>query len=271
MEERVAQRVVLWLGAVSELLQEPLTQFPVPFFSTMLSSTFDLTGVCWSSRVDDSFGLSVMPGSLRHSGEFWDLWTAGELHEAHPLLRWHEMTHDRCPQSATRVPRGMVRPEDRDRLARMLRPSGCEEQLSIPCRCQGTRHEAFVLLRAAPDFSEADLEVARRIQPTITAVHHQVELLDGRVGLDRMDRSVALGLTGRELVVLQLLADGFPARGIARRMATSPRTIEKHLEHIYRKIGVHDRLNAVRIAQELGLLSRASFSTGRGFDSRAGG
>ena len=34
------------------------------------------------------------------------------------------------------------------------------------------------------------------------------------------------------------------------------RTIEKHLEHVYRKIGVHDRLNAVRTAQELGLLSR---------------
>lgn len=271
MEERVAQRVAQWLGAVSELLQEPLTQFPTPFFSTMLSSTFDLTGVCWSSRVDDSFGLSVSPGSLRDSGDFWDLWTAGELHHAHPLVRWHGITHDMRPQTASRVPREMVRPEDRDRLVRMLRPSGCEEQLSIPCRCQGTRHEAFALLRSGRDFSEADLEVARRIQPTITAVHHQVDLLEGRVGLDRIDRSVALGLTGRELVVLQLLADGFPARGIARRMATSPRTIEKHLEHIYRKIGVHDRLNAVRIAQELGLLSRSRFSTGRGFDSRAGG
>lgn len=257
MEERVAQRVAQWLGAVGELLQEPLTEFPVPFISEMLGSTFDLTGVCWSWRVDDALGLSVTPESLRHSGEFWDLWTAGELHDAHPLVRWHEITHDPCPQTASRVPRGMVRPEDREGLLRMLRSAGCEEQLSIPCRCQGTRHEAFVLLRSGPDFSEADLEVARRIQPTITAVHHQVDLLDRRLGLARTDRSVALGLTGRELVVLQLLADGFSARGIARRMATSPRTIEKHLEHIYRKIGVHDRLNAVRTAQELGLLSRA--------------
>lgn len=78
-----------------------------------------------------------------------------------------------------------------------------------------------------------------------------------QLGLARAAPERGFGLTARELLVLRLLRDGHSARGIARRLATSPRTVEKHLEHIYRKIHVNDRLNAVRVAQEVGVLSRS--------------
>lgn len=62
------------------------------------------------------------------------------------------------------------------------------------------------------------------------------------------------GLTGREIEVLQLMAEGLLAHTIAIRLDVSPRTIHKHLGNIYRKLDVHDRLVAVRRAEGLGLL-----------------
>jgi hypothetical protein len=54
--------------------------------------------------------------------------------------------------------------------------------------------------------------------------------------------------------VLVLLAAGSTARAIARQLLVSPHTIGKHLEHIYTKLGVGDRLSAVSQAHSLGLL-----------------
>jgi DNA-binding NarL/FixJ family response regulator len=75
--------------------------------------------------------------------------------------------------------------------------------------------------------------------------------------LGRGERAPApdLELTARELAILELLSNGMSSRGIARRLSISPRTVDKHLEHIFRKIHVNDRLNAVLVAQDLGLLS----------------
>ena len=61
-------------------------------------------------------------------------------------------------------------------------------------------------------------------------------------------------LTGRELAVLALLAEGLTAEAIGRRLGVSRHTVRKHLEHLYRKLGVGDRLVAVREARARGLL-----------------
>ncbi|MBM7809251.1 helix-turn-helix transcriptional regulator [Saccharothrix algeriensis] len=65
------------------------------------------------------------------------------------------------------------------------------------------------------------------------------------------------GLTDRELAVLGVLAEGLTADAIARRMDISPRTVHRHLQHLYRKLGTTDRLSAVLRAQSLGLLPDA--------------
>lgn len=61
-------------------------------------------------------------------------------------------------------------------------------------------------------------------------------------------------MTGRELQVLGLLAEGLLATSIASRLQLSPRTVHKHLGNIYRKLGVHDRLVAVSLARLQGLV-----------------
>jgi DNA-binding NarL/FixJ family response regulator len=66
--------------------------------------------------------------------------------------------------------------------------------------------------------------------------------------------ALTFGLTARELCVLGLLADGLTACAIARRLGISPRTVHAHLAHVYRKLGVSDRLGAVLVAQAAGLV-----------------
>ncbi|MBP0460754.1 helix-turn-helix transcriptional regulator [Streptomyces montanisoli] len=62
------------------------------------------------------------------------------------------------------------------------------------------------------------------------------------------------GLTPRERAVLVLLAEALPATAIGRRLCVSVRTVHKHTENIYRKLGTRDRLATVLRAQAAGLL-----------------
>jgi DNA-binding NarL/FixJ family response regulator len=55
----------------------------------------------------------------------------------------------------------------------------------------------------------------------------------------------ALGeLTRREREVLEWVAAGKKNRDIAQILGARPRTIEKHLEHVYEKLGVEGRTAA---------------------------
>jgi len=60
--------------------------------------------------------------------------------------------------------------------------------------------------------------------------------------------SSELGLTSREGEVLSWLAKGKTNRDIAQILGLSPRTVDKHLEQIYAKLGVENRTAAAAIA-----------------------
>jgi DNA-binding NarL/FixJ family response regulator len=55
----------------------------------------------------------------------------------------------------------------------------------------------------------------------------------------------AEGLTSRELEVLELLSQGYLYKEIAEHLQISYRTVSTHLEHIYGKLHVHSRAQAV--------------------------
>src|SRR5216684_130183 len=60
--------------------------------------------------------------------------------------------------------------------------------------------------------------------------------------------SSELGLTTREGEVLSWLSKGKTNRDIAQILGLSPRTVDKHLEQIYAKLGVENRTAAAAIA-----------------------
>ncbi|CAO3452957.1 Two-component transcriptional response regulator, LuxR family [Azospirillum largimobile] len=57
-----------------------------------------------------------------------------------------------------------------------------------------------------------------------------------------------LSLTAREAEVLMWIANGKPNRDIAEILGLSPRTVDKHLEQIYAKLGVENRAAAAAMA-----------------------
>ncbi len=62
------------------------------------------------------------------------------------------------------------------------------------------------------------------------------------------------GLTPRERQVLDLLAAGLGPVEIGGELSISPKTVATHVEHIYAKLGVHTRAQAVASAFRLALV-----------------
>jgi DNA-binding CsgD family transcriptional regulator len=60
----------------------------------------------------------------------------------------------------------------------------------------------------------------------------------------------AIGLSGREAEVLFRVAHGWSSADVAVALGTSVRTVDKHLERIYRRLDVHSRAAAVACALE---------------------
>jgi DNA-binding NarL/FixJ family response regulator len=112
----------------------------------------------------------------------------------------------------------------------------------------------------------------RRTPPLVVQAQGQRVLLRpiGRTGTDKLlvgieaadeDAGDArlrtrFGLTAREAEVLLWIARGKSNRDIGEILALSPRTVNKHLEHIYVKLGVENRASAAAVA--LGVLSERS-------------
>ncbi len=99
----------------------------------------------------------------------------------------------------------------------------------------------------------ARLRVARHRRPFD---ERDAALLD-LVGpaLERLVRSAAVSdlpdsLTLQERRVLGLVAEGRSNNEIAAVLHVSCSTVRKHLEHAYRKLGVHSRLAAVMVLEE---------------------
>ncbi|MFE2636913.1 LuxR C-terminal-related transcriptional regulator [Streptomyces scopuliridis] len=94
----------------------------------------------------------------------------------------------------------------------------------------------------ARDFADHDLA---------TAV-----LLRARLGhaLNRLAPPTPELVTDREAAVLDLVARGLTNQQVAHRLAISPRTVDKHLEHAYAKLRVGGRVEAANAWQARALL-----------------
>ena len=66
-----------------------------------------------------------------------------------------------------------------------------------------------------------------------------------------------IGLTQREVTMLQALARGLSNHLIGRELWVTEQTVKFHLTNIYRKLGVENRTEAVRYAYQHGLVDAA--------------
>jgi DNA-binding NarL/FixJ family response regulator len=61
-------------------------------------------------------------------------------------------------------------------------------------------------------------------------------------------REESFDLSDRELDILQLLVDGLNYKEIGDKLFISPQTVRSHIKNIYKKMHVHSRAEAVRVA-----------------------
>lgn len=63
-----------------------------------------------------------------------------------------------------------------------------------------------------------------------------------------------LGITKRELEILELIAQGMSNREIAEKLFVSENTVKTHSSRLFDKLSAKRRTQAVQIAKELGLI-----------------
>lgn len=172
-----------------------------------------------------------------------------------PLLRHVQVTGD---GRATRFSDVITR-EDYHSLAlyrRVYAPIGVEHQMAFTLPGPPGRVIAIALSRRSHDYSDAERELADSARPfLIQAYLNALQCERLRAGAAAEPPATAalleLGLTPREADVLRMLSLGRSNRDIAVELGISPRTVGKHLEHGFRKLGVSDRSSAAARVWEL--------------------
>jgi LuxR family maltose regulon positive regulatory protein len=85
-------------------------------------------------------------------------------------------------------------------------------------------------------------------------VHHLLRAFGKDEDRARVDEGLIELLSARELEVLRLLGTDLDGPDIARQLVVSLNTLRTHTKNIYTKLGVNNRREAMRRADELGLL-----------------
>lgn len=260
--ERNDAQYRMWLELVGEILQrtpgpdvryeEQLLSLVTESFIAACSTRNHVTRQ-WDNRTVDCWPPRYIP--YDPPGDF--------DYRQQPLLRWHAFTGQRGPQSIGRVPEAIASRSIKQSWNDMAGPWNVNHQLSIPLQLGGDDLHSYIVQRP-DDFTEQDFELAALLQPILSGLATHLKLVSSNAAA--LTQGSTSELTLREMAIMALLSKGATAENIGRRLNISPRTVGKHLEHIYRKLDVGDRLMAVQCAYELGLLTppdRATAATAR--------
>lgn len=123
---------------------------------------------------------------------------------------------------------------------------GIDRQIALLCGRLGPASvRAWTINRLGQDFTDNELDLARRLQPMLRLL----ELAYGDSGRlpEPISQAEAFSLTPRENEILQLMSKGLTGVAVGHLLGISPRTVAKHLEHAYAKLGCTNRIDALRL------------------------
>jgi DNA-binding CsgD family transcriptional regulator len=165
----------------------------------------------------------------------------------HPLVRYHAHLGGRgAHRVSDSVP--FARFRHSALYSEYYRRIGIDHVVAVPIKVNRRVLVSFVLNRCGRDFSDDDCALLDQVGPVLARLYAALES-EGRqpppTGGDPLGT-----LTPRERDVHDWLARGKTDRDIAAILGCSHRTVQKHLQRIYEKLGVETRTAAVLRAFE---------------------
>lgn len=141
-----------------------------------------------------------------------------------------------------------------------FRPSGIGHMLDLGLPERSQRQRSLLLFRrqGESDFTERDRAVLEMLRPhlyrceTHAILRRQLEDAHREYGTGEQEDDVYADLTPREREIIELVAQGKTNAEIATELWVAPSTVKKHLEHIYKKVGVGRRAAAAMLVRSAG-------------------
>lgn len=169
----------------------------------------------------------------------------------HPLITHYARTRESRPRKISDF-LTLSQFQNLDLYQEFFRRVAVNYQIAVTIPSSPQLVIGIALNRSRSDFSERDRSVLDAIRPHLVQAHRNAA---ERAGLRERAESAERALwssragslsrlSGREHEVLVLVAGGKTNHEIGELLALSSRTVQKHLEHIYEKLGVHTRTAA---------------------------
>ena len=169
------------------------------------------------------------------------------------------LTERMLQRSQTLAPLGAIAVQHRERLDGSGYPRGIDgAAISCAARILGAAdaYQAMREPRPHRPARSAD-DAATELRNDVRASRLDSEAAQGVLaarGHPFRRRTGPADLTAREVEILRLLARGLSNKDIGRQLVISPKTVGKHVEHIYAKTGASTRAAAGLFAVQHGLL-----------------
>ncbi|HEX4484084.1 MAG TPA: helix-turn-helix transcriptional regulator [Solirubrobacteraceae bacterium] len=154
-------------------------------------------------------------------------------------------------------------------------PIGLEHQIAFTLPSPSQMILGVALSRRENDFSDAERDLLELVRPHLIQAYNNATLYS-RLLRTREQESLQVdasqvellgrGLTRREAQVVRLVASGCSDREVAAILEISHRTVQKHLQRCYAKLGVHDRAQAAVVALTLADADAAAEKIGHAVD-----
>lgn len=170
---------------------------------------------------------------------------------SHPLVRNHTAERGRhVHRVSDSVP--FERFRESELYADYYRRVGIDYAVALPVYVDDGWLVSFVLNRSGRDFDDREVALLEEVRAPLAGLFACTRLLDdGRRAWQGSGSEAPpplqadLRLSRRENEVLRWVAAGKTDRDIAQILGISPRTVHKHLQRVYAKLGVETRTAAV--------------------------
>jgi DNA-binding CsgD family transcriptional regulator len=218
------------LGAMDEAALDKATfaKLGVERLPQLVASEFTTLSICHlASGKREVFGLPA--GTLSAEDR-----TAFDRHfHEHPLVRYH--AYQRGPNTQ-RISDSL--PLEQFRRSALYndyyRRIRIDHAMALPIYVRDGLLVSFVLNRTRRDFTDRERALLDLMRPHLARIFRRVNSLGG--------------LTAREAEVLRWVAAGKSDAQVSAILRISARTVQKHLQNIYEKLGVENRTAAVNRA-----------------------